>query len=260
MTISLYTLCWNEHDVIPYAIQYWKRLKEQVDGFNVIVYDNHSTDDSVQLLKAYDWIEVRYFETDGMNDLIQRKIKDEAWKEARGKVDYVIVCDMDEVLYSSDLMSVLRTMKEGGYNVLGTPLYTLCGDSMPIYEEGKLLHELVGKGYKQRMNHHPKYEHLAKFMLFNPNRTIEMCPSVGWHICNPIPMKLYETDKVTAIHFDKGFSEDYFVNKRMKMAKRLSDTNKRNGFCYEYGWNEQRQREEYRKNQANAVNLNEVIK
>lgn len=256
MKIHLYTLCWNEEDIIPFVVDYWKAIGVE----KAVVYDNYSTDNSVNLLKSYgDWIEVRHFETQGQDDTIQRIIKSISWKESKGKADFVIVCDMDEMLYSPYINEELKKMKDGGYNVMGTPWYALCFDEVPQYKPNTLLHRQGHKFYKQYINHHPRYAHLGKFMLFDPNLVDDMCYSVGCHISNPVPMiKLYETDKVFAIHINKGFSEDYFVKRRRIMNNNLSEINKANGMCVEYGKPEQETRNEYRKYQEESVDVNKL--
>ena len=255
MTIHLYTLCWNEMDILPFVIDYWKRLPIT----KAVVYDNGSTDGSVEYLKRYDWIEVRHFDTNGMNDSVHRDIKNKCWKESIGKCDFVIVCDMDEVLYSNNLISELSHMKENGYNVLGTPWYALCGDEKPEYKEGLMLHEIVRTVYKQSMNR--QYTDLGKFMLFDPNVITDMDYSVGCHISHPKPeLKLYKSDSIFAIHFDKGFGADYFIKRRKTMNERLSDVNKRSGFCSEYGLPEERLRQDYNNNKSKSFDIIDFLK
>ena len=53
----------------------------------VVVFDNYSTDNSVELLSKYPWIEIRQFHSDGQNDIIQAQIKNQCWLEAKGKAD-----------------------------------------------------------------------------------------------------------------------------------------------------------------------------
>lgn len=53
MKVDLYTLCWNEIKIIPFVIDYWKNIKEQVDEFHVYIYDNGSDDGSVEELRKY---------------------------------------------------------------------------------------------------------------------------------------------------------------------------------------------------------------
>lgn len=93
-----YVLCYNEMLLMPYIIDYWKRYVDKV-----IVYDNESTDGSKEFLKQFDWIEVRtYVSNNELNDAIYLDIKNNVWKEAKqNNVDFVIVSDFDEVLYTS---------------------------------------------------------------------------------------------------------------------------------------------------------------
>lgn len=254
MRLHLYTLCWNEIDILPFVVDYWKRLGIE----KAVVYDNGSTDGSIEFLQKIPFVELRHFVTQGMNDIEQRNIKSSAWKESKGIADYVIVCDTDEMIYSNDLESVLQEMRDGGYNVLGMPWYACCFDTRPQYVEGKLLHELGTKYYKQQIN--VTHKHLGKFMLFDPNLIDDMGFSVGCHMAKPTPsMKLFETKRAVTIHIDKGFSEDYFVQRRMKMAVNLSDVNKRHNYCFQYRKSEEDCRKEYRKYQSECVNVNDLI-
>ena len=161
MKIELYTLCYNEEAIIPYVVDYYKNIINQGIDLHVNVFDNYSTDSSVKLLSKYDFITVRQFYTSGMDDVIQAQLKNNAWKAAKGKVDFVIVCDFDEIIYSKDLNAVLTKMREGDYNVLGTPWYMMCSTQMPQYEEGKLLHEIAPtpwfNGQLSHLNQNDKY-------------------------------------------------------------------------------------------------------
>lgn len=252
--IHLYTLCWNEINILPFVIDYWK----DIPVTKAIVYDNGSTDGSIEFLQQYDWIEVRHFDSDGMNDDIQKQIKNSCWKESKGVADYVIVCDMDEVLWSCHWKDVLEFMKDNRCNVLATPWYALCGDSMPEHSDGVLLHKIINKVYKQEINR--QYKDIGKFMLFNPNEIEEMNYSVGCHIADVKPkLSMFETKRVYAIHFDKGFGVDYFIHRRKLMNNRLSETNRNNGWCYEYGFSEEKIREEYKKHQNESINILDVM-
>ena len=154
----------------------------------------------------------------------------------------------------------LQKMKEGGYNILGNPWYAFCGDEYPNYEKGKYLHQLVKRGYKQYINHMEQYKHLGKFMLIDPNLTESTNWSVGNHILYDIKpyFKLYVTDKIVTFHVNKGFGENYFVEKRHKMNKRLSPNNKKYGMCVEYGYLAARIRNEYRQYQDESVDISNM--
>lgn len=251
--IVLYTLAYNESDIVEYSVDYWRSLG--VD--KVVCFDNESTDDTVEKLSKYDWVEIRSFHTDGMTDDIQAIIKNNCWKEQKGKDCWCLVCDFDEWLYSPDIDSVIDRMEENNCSVLGTKWYAICNDSTPPYEQGKLLHQQSHKFYLQDVNRN--YPELGKFMLINPNKIDDMGWSVGNHICNPTgDFKIYIADvkEAFAIHLNKGFSLQYFLDKRKKMAARLSALNRMKGYCFEYNYPEEKSRQEYLKNQENSFDIN----
>ena len=147
-------------DILPFVIDYWKKLPIE----KAVVYDNGSTDGSIEYLKQFDWIEVRHFDTEGMNDAVQRDIKNSCWKESIGKCDFVIVCDMDEVLYSNDMEQELQHMKDNGYTICTPKWYDFISEERPTYTKGKLLHEIRERAYKGN----------SKAILFNPNEIKEI--------------------------------------------------------------------------------------
>ena len=100
MKLIQYTLMYNESEIIPYVVDYWIHLHSQLDEFKVVVYDNNSTDNSVELLSKYPWIEIRHFQSDGHNDVIHQQLKQDCWKESKGRADWCCVCDFDEILWS----------------------------------------------------------------------------------------------------------------------------------------------------------------
>ena len=259
ISLCIITLCYNEAAVIDWVVDYWLRLKGQLDGFKVVVYDNFSTDNSVELLSQYDWIEIRKFLSDGHNDVIQQQVKQGAWREFKGKYDFICICDFDEMLWSDNIKEELQYMKENGYNVLGNEWIAFCGKKMPTYTDGKYLHQLVKRGYHQYINHTNGYGHLGKFLLFDSS-ILDIQWSVGQHILYDVKpqFKLYVSDKIITFHINKGLSEDYFVSKRKQMGARLSETNKRCGMGVEYLNPEHQIREEYRQYQAQSFDITEL--
>ena len=65
------TLCYNEIDILPFVSKYWE--KTGVD--KVVVFDNGSTDGSIEELSKHQFIDVRHFVSEGQNEFIQKTIK-----------------------------------------------------------------------------------------------------------------------------------------------------------------------------------------
>jgi len=248
-------LCKNEEDIIPFCIQYWSHIADKV-----IVYDNHSTDSSVELLSKYDWIEIRTFDSDGQNDVIQKQVKEQAYLEFKDQCDILIITDMDEVFYFNDFKAISEAFVSGDYNILMTPIFSLCEDSKPPYREDKLLHQQCHKFYKQKMNHMQGFDDYSKLSIFNTKITEKVNMSVGQHYVQTSPqMKIMLSMDGFNLHIDKGLSKSFFIEKRQKMGANLSETNKRANMCIEYLKSVEELEKEYNEKQKNAFDLNERL-
>lgn len=246
------TLCKNEEDIIPFCIQYWSRMADKV-----IVYDNHSTDSSIELLSKYDWIDIRTFDSEGQNDIIQKQVKEKAYLEFKDQCDILIISDMDEVFYFNDFKAVLDVFTSGGYNVLATPIYSLCEASRPIYDHSKLLHQICHKFYKQKMNHMQGFEDYSKLSIFNTKTTDKVNMSVGQHYVQTSPtMAIMLSNDGFCLHIDKGFGIDYKYTIRQRMNSNLSLTNKRSGMCIEYADSYEKLKKEYEEHQRDSFDIN----
>lgn len=245
MTIHLYTLCWNEMDILPFVIDYWKKLPIE----KAVVYDNGSTDGSIEYLKQFDWIEIRHFETEGMNDAVQRDIKNSCWKESIGKCDFVVVCDMDEILYSKNIEKELQDMKDNGYSICTPKWYDFISEERPTYTKGKLLHEIRERAYKGN----------SKAILFNPNEIKEINYSVGAHTCNPRGNVKYYDGKLYVLHINKHFSLKYLLGKYKELNNRQSATNRKNRWCIHYAFSEEKLRKYYEDDLKKSINFNELV-
>ena len=250
------TLCKNEMDILPFIRQYWERLG--VD--KVVVYDNGSDDGSVEYLSNIPYVDVRHFDSSGQNDVIQKTIKEQAYLEFKDQFDVIILSDMDEVFYFNDFEAVLKEFIDGGYNVLATPIFSLCEDFKPPYVEGKLLHQQCHKFYKQRMNHMKGFEEISKLSIFNTKVTEQVNMSVGQHFVQTTPsMKILYSKDSFCLHLDKGFGIDYKFNVRQRMYKNLSDVNKKGGMCIEYADSYEKLKSDYLKNQENSFDINNIL-
>lgn len=247
------TLCFNEMDILPFVEQYWRRIATKV-----VVYDNGSTDGSLEYLSKLPYVEIRHFETEGQNDPYQKQLKELAYKEFREFYDVVLLSDMDEVFYFENLEKEINKMINGNYDAMLLPLYSLCEDKKPEYEEGKLLHQLCHKFYKQRMNHMGGFQNYTKISIFNTNTVIFLSMSVGQHFVNTIPTQNFMiAEDAFGLHIDKGFGLDYFLKKRKRMGDNLSKTNIMCGMAIEYLKSEEDSTREYKEKQKNCFDINE---
>ena len=253
MKICTIVLCKNEMDILPFVRKYWERIST-----DVIVYDNGSTDGSLEYLSDIPYVTIKHFDSDGHNDIIHKEVKERAYLEYKDKYDIIIITDMDEVFFFDDFKAVSEAFIDGGYNILMTPIISLCEDFMPPYSEDKLLHEQCHKFYRQRMNHMKGFDDFSKLSIFNTKVTDQVEMSVGQHYVKTSPdMKIMLSKNGFNLHIDKGFGLDYKYKVRQRMYANLSDTNKRYGMAIEYADSYEKLEREYKNNQKNSFDIND---
>lgn len=253
MKICIIVLCKNEMDILPFVRKYWERISA-----DVIVYDNGSTDGSLEYLSDIPYVTIKHFDSDGHNDIIHKNVKEQAYLEYKNDYDIIIISDMDEIFFFDDFKAVSEAFIDGGYNILMTPIISLCEDFKPPYSEDKYLHQLCHKFYRQRMNHMKGFDDFSKLSIFNTKVTDRVNMSVGQHYVKTSPdMKIMLSNNGFNLHICNGFGEDYFVKKRKMQSERLSETNKRYGMGIEYLKTEEESRNEYRDKQKDAFDLNQ---
>ena len=216
--IHLYAVCWNEAKLFPFVLEYYERF---VDHF--YIYDNYSNDETDEILKNKINVTVRKFDTgDTFNDLVHQKIKNTVWKQSRGKTDWVIVIDLDELIYQPRLLTLLTDKKSQvtifkptGYDMVSSDFPTNCTS--------------IVEGVKYGV----RKPNMDKCVLFNPHRIVDINYLPGAHECNPDGIVVYSTHMIKLLHY-KYLGIDYVLNRINLYRKRLSKENIENEYGIEY--------------------------
>ena len=220
--IHLYSVCWNQAEIIPYFMNYYS---EFVDSF--YIHDNMSSDDTPALLARYNTVTVIPYDTDNtFNDAVNQDIKNTAWKQSRGKADFVIVCDMDEFLYHPHMLSLLRFLKQGAFTLVKPHGYDMVSPALPPFNGTQKITDLIKNGI-----YAPGY--LSKTLLFSPElEAINYSP--GCHKAAPEGrIKPYESKNLKLLHY-KFIDRGSVLNKTKLYRSRLSAINKEHGWGGHY--------------------------
>jgi glycosyltransferase involved in cell wall biosynthesis len=175
--IWAYLFSYNYEVMTRYAIKHYQQFCNKI-----ILYDNESTDATPQIAKSLG-AEVRNYHTDGLDDDLIAKMKSNCWKEARNKnVDWIVVADMDELLYHPNIRMKLEELKSQGVTIIKTSSCHMVSPTLPT--EDKPITDLVKTG-----NRNPPGHHYNKMICFRPDCILETNFDSGAH--NPRLEALY---------------------------------------------------------------------
>jgi glycosyltransferase involved in cell wall biosynthesis len=209
MKIHVYAATYNEERFLPFFLRHYDFAER------IVIYDNESTDRTVEIAKANRRCEVRMMATGGLYlDTALADMKNHAWKEARGQAEWVIVVDVDELLWHRDLGGFLdyaesqqaTICQPRGYNMIARefPART----DLPITEQCRL-------GVPS-----PNY---SKPVLFRPAAIDEINFAVGAHRAYPTgDVNWLRAAGLILLHY-KTLGWDYLWQRTLANTARITD-------------------------------------
>lgn len=241
--IHYYALCWNEEKMLPFMFDYYKQF---VDRFTL--YDNYSDDSSESIILSQPNAHIKKFSMDGeINDYIYQDIKNNCWKQSRGKADYVIVCDTDEFIYHSDIHQAITQLKCDKYSIVKPYGYNMYSTDYPVYDSQHLLTDQVKRGIRVPM--------FDKCILFDPHAIVEINYKPGAHECHPWGrVKKYRNEDIKLLHY-KNIGLEQLLERNRAYASRLSKENTEKGYGAEYLKKEQLIIQEFTENEQKATEI-----
>lgn len=238
--VHYYAVCWNEEKLLPFMFDYYRQF---VDHFTI--YDNYSDDHSDEIIRLHKNADIIKFKTDGFDDTIHAQIKNNCWKKSRGKADYVIVCDVDEFIYHSQIKSFINMIMKQKIT-LPTPIgYSMYAESFPEYSKDFTIIQLVRKGVRDN--------YYSKNLLFDPHRVVEINYTAGSHVCHPVG-KIVKGDEYKVLHY-KNMDIEAVIARNRVYAERLSTNN----IIKKFGVHYLRDEEKIRSNFEQNLKKSEVV-
>lgn len=221
MRITLYTFLYNEEEILPYFLKHYSTMVDKI-----VVYDNKSTDNSIQILK--DWkdceIELREYDTnDQLDELSLLDLKNNCWKD--DKSDYIIVCDVDELLYHTNFKEFIK--KNSMVDYFTPSGYHMIGDEIPT-DYTKQIYDIIQYGTED-VNY-------GKNILFKRSNVLETYYAPGAHLSSfkgTGRLINCTTDQLKLLHY-KWLSPDYVIKKYLHYQERRSEHSKEMGWGIHY--------------------------
>ena len=210
--IHYYAAALNEAKMLPHMLRHYEQWVERF-----VIYDSGSTDGSLEFLRGHPQVEVRAFEwIDPQSTVLSlRYLHNTCWTESRDRADWVIMADIDELLYHPDLAGYLRGCRKQGVTCIPALGYEMASRHFPA--PGVRLPATMPTGMPTHM--------MSKLRLFDPNAVRKTNFSAGAHEAAPTGKVVYpERDELLLLHY-KWLGLDHVRERRtvMRGSRRAGD-------------------------------------
>ncbi|HKY05158.1 MAG TPA: glycosyltransferase family 2 protein [Blastocatellia bacterium] len=237
--IDVYALCWNEKRMLPYFFRHYDKLASRY-----FIFDNGSTDGSVEMLKLNRKVRLGSFEVKGdsfVGEALSRY--NECWKQSRGEADWVIVCNVDEHIYHPDLKGYLKRCKRLGVSLIIPEGFNMVSEAFPETEGP--LYETVKYGMRDQLMDKPE--------IFDPDKIDEINFGPGRHGANPTGEVVTPRNvKVKLLHY-KYIGLDHLLRRHGELKSGLRPLDIKYGWGQHYLWDDEKKIEDYRRVKTNSV-------
>lgn len=207
MTIHLYSICWNEMKMLGF---FFRHYEPWIDRF--VVFDDGSNDGTLDFLQSSPKVDVRRFIPRNPDTLefSTKLLKDECWKESRGKADWVVVVDIDEHIFHPKLDEYLTACRRDGVTLIPALGFNMVTETFPRSDENLARTHTLGA---------PTHR-FSKLCVFDPNAIDETNYGVGAHSAQVRGRLVYpHHDELLLLHY-KHVGLDYVIERHRLLAGR----------------------------------------
>ncbi|KQP60671.1 glycosyltransferase [Methylobacterium sp. Leaf108] len=242
--VHLYTVCWDEADMLGFFFRHYDPF---VDRY--VIYDDGSTDGSREILAAHPKVELRSFARVEAESFVlsHKAMQDEAWKESRGRADWVIVTAIDEHLHlrGRGMADYLAEQRERGVTLIPALGFDMNAEAMP--DDAGLLVERVTRGRPRAA--------FNKLSVFDPGALHETGFGPGRHAAEPVgALHLPARDDLMLWHY-KHLGFDRNATREATQALRLGKVDLAEGYGQHYRWTRERLRGFWDEMEAGSTDL-----
>lgn len=223
MSVHLYAICWNEADMLPF---FFRHYDPWVDRY--VIFDNGSTDATMELLAAHPKVEIRAFPWIDPDSFIQSSglLQCVCWQESQGRADWVVITAIDEHLHHADMPSYLASCHRNGVTAIPALGFQMLSDHLP--PAGTWLAETLRIG--------APFADMNKLSIFDPDRIRKTGYSVGRHYAVPEGEVVYPAaDEVVNLHY-KYFGRNRLEARNRLLATGLREKDRACGYGRQYDW------------------------
>ena len=218
--IHLYCLCWNEERMLPFFFRHYDPLVERY-----FVFDNGSTDQSLEMLAAHPKVTVGAFIAPQDTLIAEaRTFYETVWHPSRGVADWVFIVNIDEHLYHPDGLDYLARCKRDDTTAIVTTGYEMVAADFPRPPE--TLRETVTSGVRA--------EYLDKLCAFRPDAIERLHYTAGRHGAKPEGRVAFpRRPELKLLHY-KYLGGAYVVARYAELGARIGASDRGQGWGRHY--------------------------
>lgn len=232
MKVDIYSTCWNEADMLEFFFEHYDSIASRY-----IIYDDGSTDGSLDIMHRHPKVEVRKFHRSVPDSYVlsAQHFHNTVWKESRGNADWVILTPIDEHLFHAELKNYLRVQLRVGTTIIPALGFQMISDHFP--NSGKKLCDVLTVG--------APFKNMNKLSIFHPDRIRQTNYSVGRHDADPQgSIVLPGKDEVLNLHY-KYLDFDRLASRHKVLASGLGRKDRQYGFGHRYDFDEAQLRKDW---------------
>ncbi|WP_420138065.1 glycosyltransferase family 2 protein [Sphingomonas sp.] len=204
--VHLYALVWNERPLLPFFLDHYRPF---VTKF--FLYDDGSDDGSFEYLSDQPDVELHRFDSTGDSFVEQARIfYCHRWKASRSAAAYVIVVNIDELVYHPQPLAALQKAKRDGLTILPTRGWEMIGEGLP---EAAPIVKSIGCGVPSRAE--------SKIAIFDPDAVTEINYGPGRHRAQPLGRIVRPARPLFDLLHYKYLSADYVVRRYRELGARM---------------------------------------
>lgn len=202
MKVELFTMVYNEQELLPGLVQHYRNIDPDIA---INIYDNGSTDNTIEIATELGCVVEKIDSSDKLQEEVLTNFKNNVWKQS--KADWIVICDADEWVDMDPFFlnnSVAFYICEG-YDMIGG-VDSEYGIRNPLYD---------------------------KVCFWNRQLVDETNYAHGAHQCFPVKRGVKGNYRPKLYHM-RYLSKEYVISRYNLLAKRMSEHNKKHGFGKQY--------------------------
>lgn len=225
-SIDVYTICWNEERMLPYFLRHYGQFARRI-----VVFDNHSTDATAKIAQSHPRTMVRKYGASRhqCGEAERMALREEAWKESRDGVNWVIFADCDEFLWHPNLTDYLQQSRRRSVTVPKPTGYEMIARQFP--DTSAQIYEEIRNGVRA--------DYLDKWVVFDPQAVVSMNYSVGCHRAYPLGKIVFDESPALKLLHYRHLGLEYVLSRYRQLEKRRTEQDQRMQWNYHYTWSDQ---------------------